>query len=137
MDKENYAAEQQAKVLTEYSLNNSTNSIEEIKKYLKKLNIIIDNNSSFSFGSYRFVNKQRIDNIICCIESNWPEMLKKTSKYYKKGLDSEKFFKIFLNTITNKTFISSSLYLIKYDVFIEQSAHLIKTINYDLKNLTQ
>ena len=88
--------------------------VNEIKKYLKKLNIIISDNSSFVFGSYRFVNKKRIDDIICCIEASWPKELKDIAQYkFEKDLNSLKIYKGILENITNKTFISNCQVVLK------------------------
>lgn len=109
--------------------------IENIKKYIKKLNTIILNNTTFSLFSKRFVNKQRIDDIICCIEANWPQELKNTNVSYNTELSSLKIYKNFLTCITKKTFISNLLYNINYNEFLKQSSILLQSIDSDAKSI--
>ena len=122
--------------MTESSQNETIdlkNSINDIKKYLKKLNILISNNSSFIIGKYRFINKNRVDDIICCMEVSWPKEIKGLAQYKKeKNIESFKIYKNFLNIITNKTFISSNHYLINYSLFKNRYNILIKSLNKDL-----
>ena len=122
--------------MTESSQNETIdlkNSINDIKKYLQKLNILISNNSSFIIGKYRFINKNRVDDIICCMEASWPKEIKGLAQYKKeKNIESFKIYKNFLNIITNKTFISSNHYLINYNLFNNRYNILIKSLNKDL-----
>ena len=122
--------------MTESSQNETIdlkNSINDIKKYLQKLNILISNNSSFIIGKYRFINKNRVDDIICCMEVSWPKEIKGLAQYKKeKNIESFKIYKNFLNIITNKTFISSNHYLINYNLFNNRYNILIKSLNKDL-----
>lgn len=122
--------------MTESSQNETIDlkiSINDIKKYLQKLNILISNNSSFIIGKYRFINKNRVDDIICCMEASWPKEIKGLAQYEKeKNIESFKIYKNFLNIITNKTFISSNHYLINYSLFNNRYNILIKSLNKDL-----
>ena len=122
--------------MTESSQNETIDlkiSINDIKKYLQKLNILISNNSSFIIGKYRFINKNRVDDIICCMEASWPKEIKGLAQYKKeKNIESFKIYKNFLNIITNKTFISSNHYLINYSLFKNRYNILIKSLNKDL-----
>ena len=122
--------------MTESSQNETIDlkiSINDIKKYLQKLNILISNNSSFIIGKYRFINKNRVDDIICCMEASWPKEIKGLAQYKKeKNIESFKIYKNFLNIITNKTFISSNHYLINYNLFNNRYNILIKSLNKDL-----
>lgn len=110
--------------------------VNEIKKYLKKLNSLISDNSSFIFGSYRFVNKKRVDDIICCIEASWPKELKDIAQYrFEKELNSLKIYKGILENVTNKTFISSDHYLINYNLLVNRSHLLTKALTRELNSM--
>ena len=108
--------------------------IDDIKKYIRKLHSVLLNEASFSFFSNKFVNKQRIDDIICCIDANWPDKIKTKNKREERFF-SEKVYIMFVKNITQKTFISSSLYKINYNEFLQQSGTLLKAIETDYKKM--
>ena len=109
-------------------------NIEEIRKYVNKLNFILTNDAIFSLFLNKFVNKKRIDDIICCIDANWPDKLK-TKNQLEEKFFSEKAYIMFVKNITQKTFISSSLYKVNYNEFLQQSKGLLKAIETDYKKM--
>lgn len=57
--------------------------IVAIKDYLKKLQRIINFDTAFSLGSYKFVRKSRINDIMCCLLATLPDSYKRVIKTKK------------------------------------------------------
>ena len=72
----------------------------DLDMYLKKLIKTIETQSSFSFGNKRFVNKTRIDDILCCIDVNFPNLLKIFRQEYGKD-KSVRSFSLYEQLIAN------------------------------------
>ena len=112
--------------------------INEIKKYLKKLNRTISNEASLNLGACRFVSKKRIDDIICCVEASWPQELKNIAQNkFNEELNSLIIYKDILSNITNKTFFSSNHYFVNYDQFLNKSNLLVKTLTKEVNSTIQ
>jgi len=108
----------------------------ELEKYLKKLIKTIETQASFSFGNKKIVNKTRIDDILCCIDVNFPEILKRFLKEY--GTDKNvRCFKIYEKLIANikiKPLLGNDSYAVNYNevsALIPQLKESIETdVNY-------
>lgn len=89
-------------------------SIENIKNYLKKLLRIIEYDTKFSFGNCRFVDKTKIDDIICCIDASFPANYKKWLKYAtpreRKKITSDIAYTKLKNIAQNKIFFNNNYY---------------------------
>ena len=48
----------------------------ELKRYLKKLQYVIEQETKFTLINARIVDKKKVDDILCCIESSFPETYK-------------------------------------------------------------
>ena len=81
-----------------------------IKKYLKKMIDLIKTDTVFRFGNTCIVNKQKLDDIFCCIDGTWPKEFKaycttnglmrlKTSKYYSQLLEVTKIQFLFFTGV--------------------------------------
>lgn len=57
--------------------------IVAIKDYLKKLQRIINFDAVFTFGSYKLVKKNRINDITCCLLATLPDSYKRVIKTKK------------------------------------------------------
>ena len=100
-----------------------------INVYLNKLKRIITNESSFSFGDLRIVNKSRIDDTLCCIQSSYPveytEFIKRNGT---KSLQTSMFYQQLHAIVTNKFILSSNHYLVNYTQFIRALNSLMQTM---------
>lgn len=118
-----------------------------LKMYFDKLVKTIETQSSFKFGDMYLVDKQRIDDILCCIDANFPHILK---AYHKKYGDIDKAIKSFnhynslIENIKIKPPLGNNSYLINYNKVIEIIAILgnsfasdIKYINENYSNLNE
>ena len=62
----------------------------EIKKYLRKLVKIINEEASFTFFKVKIVEKKRIDDILCCVDATFPDEYKSLlTNSFLLGLDTE------------------------------------------------
>lgn len=110
----------------------------EIRKYLKKLAATIDSEATFCFFKSRIFNKTKIDDLICCVEANFPEEYKKLLR--SKSSQSFKSVGIYYSlkrTIQKKFFFSSSSYLIEYRKAMSLIATFSSLLDFDLKKLNQ
>ena len=108
------------------------NTLVEIKKFLKKLTVEIDQKSSFSFMNKRYVNKARVDDILCCIEANFPDELKK-----RKTLKSMQFYKELLKIVKHKCLFSGNLYSINYNESMKLIDYLVASFRRDFEYLNE
>lgn len=90
-------------------------SIIELKKHLKKLSNIITNNASFTFFKLKIVDKNRIDDVLCCIEASFPDEYKKLLRQKKSsGLKSIALYHSLKASIQRRFIFSSESYSVKY-----------------------
>ena len=112
---------------------NSLDSAEEIKKYLRKLLRLIEREAVFSLFKTKFIDKNRADDIICCVEASIP-------KYYKdyvrktggKKLKSHGLWLQTLGMVKNKFSLAPSLYSIKVGPTMQVINDMINTIDSDI-----
>lgn len=105
----------------------------EFKKYLRKLLKVIMNEASFSFGKSKIIDKNRIDDVLCCVEASWPEDYKKyITKVNSKKLKSPNIYKQLILAIKNRFLLSSSCYHVHNDNAINAINMLIKSIDSDM-----
>lgn len=114
-------------------INNPDEVTIDLKKYLKKLISIIEYDAIFTLISTKLIDKKRVDDVLCCIESSWPEDYKK----YVKSFDSKKlktpfYYKQTLAMIKNKFFLSTNIYSVKYKEAIQSIRMILQTIDTDM-----
>ena len=113
----------------------SPETIIELKKYFNKLNTLVKNNASFKFFSLTLINKQKCDDIFCCIESIMPKEYKNYTKNQgKKKLTSAKSYKSLTDHIRKKKLFSSKTsYQIDSAYTIKLIGEIIVTIEQDIR----
>ena len=103
--------------------------LQDLKLYLNKLKRIITNESSFSFGNKRIISKSRVDDIVCCVQANYPDDF---TEYVKrngiKSLQSHLCYQQLLAVVTKKFILSPEHYLIDFARFISLLGMLIQTM---------
>lgn len=84
--------------------------------YINKLIKTIETQASFSFGNKRIVNKTRIDDILCCIDVNFPKILKAFQKEYDadKNVRSFSIYQSLINNIKITPFWNKDSYMVNY-----------------------
>ena len=107
----------------------------KLTNYFKKLQRILNNEAIFSLGKKKLYNKNRIDDILCCIEATFPkgytDYIKKTGG---KDLKSYEYYQKLMYSIKNKFMFSSSHYFVNYREANTFLLSVIKTITGDVKN---
>ena len=89
--------------------------INEIKKYLKTLVQVLYGNVIFYFPNRRVICKTRIDDILCCIEANFPDLYKEKLRSRKvEKLKSEICYNELKQVLKRQFLFFSSCYIIKY-----------------------
>jgi hypothetical protein len=108
--------------------------LENINNYLKKIQMIISNNSSFSIFGFKFVKKKSIDDIFCCIEGTFPnEYRNAINRLDKKKLKGYSIYLELLSSFKKYKSMSSNHYMIKYDEILTQVSLLKKRMATDFK----
>lgn len=89
--------------------------IADLQKYLKKLNTIINEESSCGILGGRSASKARIDDILCCIEGSFPEEYKRYIERYGAAskLKSYKYFQQLQDAIKKKNVWNKNSYSIE------------------------
>ena len=114
-------------------INNPDEVTIELKKYLRKLIAVLEYEAKFTLLSTKLIDKRRIDDVLCCVESSWPE----DYKTYIKNFDSKKlkspfYYKQALAMIKNKFFFSTDVYSVNYKEAILSLRMIMQTIDTDM-----
>ncbi len=113
---------------------NPQEEVIDLKKYLKKLQYIIEYDAKFTLISTKIVDKKKIDDILCCIESAFPTDYKKFVK--EKGpykLNSSKSYLHLYEAVKNKFLFSTDVYSVRFSDAIEAISGIHNNIENDLK----
>lgn len=103
----------------------------DFKKYLRKLQYIIERESSFTLLRTKIVDKRKIDDILCCIEASFPDDYKKFIK--TRNLKSYNHYLRLLSTIRNPFWLSTSFYSVRYTKATPLITCLINSIDSDFR----
>ncbi len=110
-------------------------SIIELKKHLRKLQNIIENNASFTFFKVKIVDKNRIDDILCCIEASFPDEYKKLFRNASSKYKSVSLWHSLRASIQRKFILSSDSYLVKHKVAVNLIAGFSAILEQDIRFL--
>ena len=106
----------------------------DLLKYLNKLVKTIETQASFSVGSQKTVNKTRIDDILCCIDVNFPKILKRFQQEYGKD-QHVRSFNVYEQLIANikiKPLFGKDSYMVNYDEVVKLIPVLKQSIEADI-----
>ena len=106
----------------------------ELKRYLKKLQYVIEQETKFTLINARIVDKKKVDDILCCIESSFPETYKNFIK--EKGpykLKSSKSHILLNEAIKNKFLFSTNVYSVMYADAIQAIKVISNSIDTDIR----
>ncbi len=112
--------------------------LTSINNYLQKLVLIINGKASFGIFGFKFIKKNRVDDILCCIEATLPSEYKDTVK--RLGSRDFKGYNCYLELLESfKKYKSPSSehYMIKYNIVLRQITVLKPSIKTDLKKVSQ
>lgn len=89
--------------------------------YLNKLVKTIETQASFEFGNVRILDQTRIDDILCCIDINFPAILNKYLKAYGRDRNVKSFdvYKKLISNIKIKPPLTKNSYAVNYKEVVE------------------
>lgn len=89
---------------------------EDLMQYLNKLVKTIETQSSFEFGNVRILEQNRIDDILCCIDINFPKLLHKFKKAYAKDTAVQSFniYRKLISNLKVKPPLTKNKYAVNY-----------------------
>jgi len=109
-----------------------------VKKYLKKMMYIVNNNASFALPNVRIVSKNKIDDIMCCVEAAFPpEYRQYIQKFGTVGLKSNTYMARINTTIKNKFFLSSNVYAVKHRELESLISGFVSALRSDLERISE
>lgn len=113
---------------------NYSYDITDLKKYVNKLTFYIARESVFSFGNTKILDKSRVDDLICCIESSMPEAYKTFIKSSRSNKPKSYIcYNQLITSVKKKFFLSSELYIVKNSEIVTMAKAFITNIESDLR----
>ena len=113
---------------------------DDLIMYLKKLIKTIETQASFNFGNIFIVNQNRVDDILCCIDVNFPKLLKVYSKEFgiHRNIKSFEIYDKLIASIKCKPPFTKTVYAVNFEKasalvdelqksFVEDIAYIKKT----------
>ena len=113
-------------------------TLENINNYLKKLMFIINNNASFTIFGFKFIKKNRVDDIFCCIEGTFPKEYRDEIK--RLGVQTFKGYNCYvelLDSFKKYKSLSSDYYMVKYNIALRQITVLRTSLKADFKKVSK
>ena len=106
---------------------------DDVKIYLKKLQRVILKEAVFTFFSWKLIEKNKIDDILCCILATLPDDYKavmKTSR--KRNFISMVSYDTLQKYLKRKFKLNPNVYLIKHRLAINIITTILTTIEKDV-----
>ena len=108
--------------------------ITALKDYFKKLQRIVNLESSFKFFGKSYIKKSRMDDILCCLIASMPDSYKKYVKAeYDKRLSSITSFRTLYEALRHKFFLNSDYYVVDVDQANKLISAIAVSIERDVK----
>ena len=104
----------------------------ELLKYINKLNKLIMNEAEYTWLDKKYVNKQRVDDVLCCLEASLPSEYRDTKDKTYKGM---LIYKKIISTIRIQALLNKKLYSINYAEVSVQFKAFVEAVKLDLKKL--
>lgn len=110
--------------------------LTEFKKYLKKLQRIVNNDAEFNFFGSHFIKKNKIDDVWCCVLASLPEIYKKNMKTdLGKKLSSVIAYNHLFDALKRKCSFSAQMYSSKAEEVNKSIDTILATIERDVNYL--
>ena len=103
----------------------------DLKKFLKKLQVLIEREASMTFFGTKVLDKKKVDDILCCIEASFSDDYKKFVRNRK--LKSYTYYLQLLAAIKNRFFFSTTVYAVKYKEALPLIMAIHNAIDSDIK----
>ena len=121
-------------------MQNDNELLANLNGYYDKLIKILRHEASFKLAGNGIYDKTRIDDVMCCIDANFPKEFQQYKEKYG-NMDSQiKTLKLnsqLLTTIKRKPPIGSSSYMIKINEAIAIVECLKRTVAQDLRRIRE
>lgn len=106
---------------------------EELKMYFTKLVKTIETQANMRLGSIFIVDKQRIDDILCCIDVNFPTLLKKFKQHGGKDKNVRAFnlYNSLIKNIKINPLFIKSLYVVNYAEVVKLTKDIVQYVDED------
>lgn len=113
--------------------------IDAIKEYFKKLQKVIELESTFTFANIYIVKKSKMDDIICCIYAKLPDSYKKMlkSKTAAGQYNSVLCYNLLTKFLSKKFFLDKSLCVINKAQIFKLINSINSTIEHDIDTIEQ
>ena len=113
-------------------------TLENINNYLKKMTMVINSNASFSIFGFKFIKRNRVDDVLCCIEATLPKEYKDAIR--KHGAQKFRGYSCYLELLDSfkkyKSF-SPDHYIVKHNIVLRQITVLKSSIQSDFRKVAQ
>lgn len=112
----------------------------KLKEYFDKLLKTINSQAVFTLGNVKYVNKQKLDDILCCIDINFPKELMRFQKKYGNTNSNIKSFKIYqqiINNIKIKPLIGKANYAVRFEEVKILIDKIGRTFSSDMKYIQE
>ena len=116
------------------------NENDNLKNLFNKLVKTIETQASFTFGNKRIVDKQRIDDILCNIDIEFPEILRRYRNKHgntDKNIQSFKTYEKLIANIKIKPLFGKNSYSINYKEVVQLVATIGSNFAHDIKYLEE
>ena len=108
--------------------------VTEIINYFNKLNKIINYEADFTLIDIKFVKKNKIDDILCCILKLLPDSYKRIMKQKEgKKLNSVLAYDMLFSAIKNKFIFNSDVYLVRFKDVTKYVKIIASTLERDIE----
>ena len=99
---------------------------EDLMLFLDKLVKTVATQSSFDLGNMRVLEQNRIDDILCCIDINFPKLLHKCKKAYADDTAIKSFdiYRRLINNLKNRIPFVKDKYAVNYAEVVELADEL-------------
>lgn len=107
---------------------------EDLTMYLKKLIKTIETQASFSFGNIKILNQTRIDDILCCVDINFPKIIGICMKEYgnDRNLRGMGLYRELIANIKNKPPFAKTSYAVNYKEVLDIAEKLPQALADDI-----
>ena len=112
-------------------MQNIDQSIVAIKGFLNKINKILSQ-PTFRWFSKVYVNKKRIDDVLCCIDASFPEKWKEYRRKRGARLKTDASYAQLVGLLRKKSLLISDCYVVKTVDAVTLLQEISKTIDTDM-----
>lgn len=117
-------------------MTNSEYDITELSKYIKKLTFYVSREATFNIGNIKILDKSRVDDLLCCIESSLPDAFKKHIRHVRNDRPKSQIcYMQLISSVRKKFFLSSGHYIVKESEIISVTKAFLANIESDLRAL--